>query len=125
MDVRLGEGLVDAGLIGTDCSPALQHEGDGLKRKVSFSDRKIWVDVHVHVIVPLRFIGAPRRQHPKAASKGRHSVARAFLRGALDSIMSPVKGRPSSKIRKIAEAAEKANSERQVKSVMFRGEKRL
>jgi hypothetical protein len=103
----------------------LHRVASGIKRKVSFSDRKIWVDVHVHVIVPLRFIGAPRRQHPKAASKGRHNVARAFLRGALDSIMSPVKGRPSSKIRKIAEAAEKANSERQVKSVMFRGEKRL
>src|SRR4051794_3929753 len=61
----------------------------------------------------------------KGTSKGRHSVARAFLRGALDNIMRPVKGRPSSKIRNIAEAAEKANSERQVKSVMFRGEKRL
>ena len=73
----------------------------------------------------LRSNGVHRRQHSKAASKGRHSVPRAFLRGALDSIMSPVKGRPSSKIRKIAEAAEKANNERQVKSVMFRGEKRL
>ena len=124
MDVCLGEGLVDAGLIDTECSPALQHEGDGLKRKVSFSDRKIELGRRARSC-HLRFIGAPRRQHPKAATKGRHSVARAFLRGALDSIMSPVKGRPSSRIRKIAEAAEKANSERQVKSVMFRGEKRL
>lgn len=39
--------------------------------------------------------------------------------------MSPVKGRPSSKIGKIAEEAEKANNEPQMKSVMFRGEKRL
>jgi hypothetical protein len=76
-----------------------------------------------NVIGPLRFIGAPRTS--KGGIEGRYSVARAFLRGALDSIMSPVNGRPSSRIRKIAEAAEKANSERQVKSVMFRGEKRL
>jgi hypothetical protein len=94
MDVRLGEGLVDAGLIGTECSPPCNT-------RATVSNGRC------------RFL------------KGRHSVPRAFLRGALDSIMSPVKGRPSSKIRKIAEAAEKANSERQVKSVMFRGEKRL
>ena len=45
--------------------------------------------------------------------------------GALDTIISPVNGRPSSKIRKIAQAAEKAKRERQVNSVPFRGENRL
>lgn len=54
-----------------------------------------------------------------------HSAPRAFRKGALDIIISPVNGRPSSKIRKIAQAAEKANRERQVNSVMFRGENRL
>jgi hypothetical protein len=49
----------------------------------------------------------------------------ALRRGALDSIIRPVNGRPSSNIRKIAEAAEKANTERQVKSVGFNGENRL
>ena len=65
---------------------------------------------------------------PPAAKRGAsesHSVPRAFRSGALDTIISPVNGRPSSKIRKIAHAAEKANNERQAKSVTFSGENRL
>ena len=54
-----------------------------------------------------------------------HNVPRAFRNGALDTIISPVNGRPNSKMRKIAHAAEKANRERQVKSVTLRGENRL
>lgn len=50
---------------------------------------------------------------------------RAFRSGALESIIRPVNGRLSSSMRKIAQAAEKANRDRQVKSVEFRGEKRL
>ena len=42
----------------------------------------------------------------------RHNAPRACRSGVLDNIISPVNGRPSSKIRKIAEAAEKASSER-------------
>ena len=55
----------------------------------------------------------------------RHSVQRAFRSGALETIISPVNGRPSSRIRKIAHAAEKANTDRQVKSVEFSGANRL
>jgi hypothetical protein len=50
---------------------------------------------------------------------------RAFRRGTLDSIINPVNGRLSSKTKKIAEAAENANTARQVKSVPFSGENRL
>ena len=54
-----------------------------------------------------------------------HSAPSAFRSGALESIIKPVNGRLSSIMRKIAQAAEKANSERHVKSVVFSGEKRL
>jgi len=54
-----------------------------------------------------------------------HSAPSAFRSGALESIIKPVNGRLSSIMRKIAQAAEKANSERHVKSVVFGGEKRL
>ena len=54
-----------------------------------------------------------------------YSVPRAFRSGRLESIIRPVNGRLSSSMRKIAHAAEKANSDRQVKSVVFSGEKRL
>jgi hypothetical protein len=50
---------------------------------------------------------------------------RAFRSGTLDSVINPVNGRLSSKTRKIAEAAENANTARQVKSVPFSGENRL
>ena len=50
---------------------------------------------------------------------------RAFRRGTLESIISPVNGRLSSSTRKIAEAAENANTDRQAKSVALRGENRL
>src|SRR5215469_6290607 len=56
---------------------------------------------------------------------GSHIVPSAFRSGALDNRSSPVNGRLSSKIRKIPHADEKANSDRQVKTVSLRGENRL
>src|SRR5512132_3707879 len=56
---------------------------------------------------------------------GSHIVPRAFRSGTLDSRSSPVNGRLSSKIRKIAPADDKANSERQAKTVSLRGVNRL
>ena len=53
-----------------------------------------------------------------------HIVPSAFRSGTLD-IISPVNGRLSSMIRKIADAADKAKRNRQVKTVPFRGENRL
>lgn len=101
-------------------------------------------------ITPVRSRSSPRdwRATPAASAKAReantgkpdrfvrallfrseylahHNVPRAFRNGALDTIISPVNGRPNSKIRKIAHDAEKANRERQVKSVTLRGENRL
>jgi hypothetical protein len=80
MDVRLGEGLVDAGLIGTECSPPCNTRATVSNGRCRFSDREIWVDVHVHGIVPLQ--RAPRGQHSKGhrrdvtAFRGRFSGAR-------------------------------------------------
>ena len=54
-----------------------------------------------------------------------HMFSRAFRSGALDMLMTPVKGRLSSKIRKIAHAADKANRQRHVTTVTLRGENRL
>src|SRR5690349_11411639 len=50
---------------------------------------------------------------------------RAFRSGALEIIKRPVNGWPNSKIRKIAHAADRANSERLVNTVTFKDENRL
>jgi hypothetical protein len=50
---------------------------------------------------------------------------RALRSGALESIIKPLNGRLNSRTRKIAHAADKANKDRQVKRVVFRGENRL
>ena len=63
--------------------------------------------------------------HASAGRGGHHSVPRAFRSGALDNRSRPVNGRLSSKIRKIAPAADNANSEREVRAVTFRGENKL
>ena len=54
-----------------------------------------------------------------------HRGPRAFRKGALEIISKPVNGWLNSKIRKIAQAADSANSERQVNTVTFKGENRL
>ena len=54
-----------------------------------------------------------------------HSGTSAFRSGALDIIISPVNGRLSCSIRKIAHPADKANRKRKVMTVTFRGENRL
>jgi hypothetical protein len=54
-----------------------------------------------------------------------HTGPRAFRKGALEIIIKPVNGWLNSKIRKIAHAADSANSERQVNTVTFKGENRL
>jgi hypothetical protein len=56
---------------------------------------------------------------------GGYSGPRAFRSGALDIASNPVNGRLNSSIRKIAQAADKENTERHVKTVAFRGENRL
>jgi len=54
-----------------------------------------------------------------------YSDPRAFRSDALAIAINPVNGWLNSKIRKIAHAAERANSERQVNTVTFKGENRL
>jgi hypothetical protein len=51
MDVRLGEGLVDAGLIGIECSAALQHEGDGSNGRCRFLTARFGSTCTFHGIV--------------------------------------------------------------------------
>ena len=65
---------------------------------------------------------------PRSGERNRHffySDPRAFRSGALAIAINPVNGWLNSKIRKIAHAAERANSERQVNTVTFKGENRL
>src|SRR5262249_23269414 len=54
-----------------------------------------------------------------------HNDPRAFRSGALDIVSNPVNGWLNSNIRKIAHAADSANSDRLVNTVTFKGENRL